>query len=66
MKVSPSSSATAVLIDPADERTVKTVRQHYQTSHQEEFMRLKAQVESLLVELQSIGTDQSSENVESA
>jgi hypothetical protein len=35
---------------PTEERILQSVRLHYQTDHQEEFLRLKAQVESLLTE----------------
>ncbi|WP_404790039.1 hypothetical protein [Altericista sp. CCNU0014] len=45
---SPSSEDRAV-----DERTVRTIQQQYQVSHQEEFLRLRAQVEALLADLQT-------------
>jgi hypothetical protein len=38
---------------PVDERVLRSVRLHYQSNHQEEFLRLKAQVESLLSEIQT-------------
>lgn len=42
---------------PTEERILQSVRLHYQTSHQEEFLRLKAQVESLLMELETLSGD---------
>jgi hypothetical protein len=39
---------------PTEERILQSVRLHYQTDHQEEFLRLKAQVESLLMELETL------------
>jgi signal transduction protein with GAF and PtsI domain len=49
-----SAKSGVAVCEPVDERTVQTVRQHYQTDHQEEFLRLKAQVESLLSELKTL------------
>lgn len=48
---------------PVDERMVKTIQQQYQTNHQEEFLRLRVQVEALLTELQATvsGGSQNSE-----
>lgn len=37
-----------------DDRTVQTIQQQYQVSHQEEFLRLRAQVEALLSELRTL------------
>jgi hypothetical protein len=37
-----------------DERTVRTIQQQYQASHQEEFLDLRAQVEALLMELKTL------------
>jgi hypothetical protein len=39
---------------PTEERILQSVQLHYQTDHQEEFLRLKAQVESLLMELETL------------
>jgi hypothetical protein len=39
---------------PTEERILQSVRLHYQTDHQEEFLLLKAQVESLLMELETL------------
>jgi hypothetical protein len=49
-----SMSETLVPIDDqlVDERTARTIQQ-YQVSHQEEFLRLKVQVEALLCEIQN-------------
>jgi hypothetical protein len=49
-----SVSETLVPIEDrlVDERTARTIQQ-YQVSHQEEFLRLKAQVEALLLEIQT-------------
>lgn len=49
---------------PTEERILQSVRLHYQTDHQEEFLRLKAQVESLLMELETLsGNDVSPSEV---
>jgi hypothetical protein len=47
---------TLAFIDdqPVDERTTRTIQQQYQVTHQEEFLRLKFQVEALLSELQAL------------
>lgn len=52
---------TPVSIDDqaVDERTARTIQQQYQVNHQEEFLRLRAQVEALLSELQSIAVNDS-------
>jgi hypothetical protein len=42
-----------------DERTARTIQQ-YQVNHQEEFLRLKAQVEALLSEIQTLALNDSS------
>jgi hypothetical protein len=49
-----SMPETPVSIDEqlVDERTARTIQQ-YQVNHQEEFLRLKAQVEALLSEIQT-------------
>jgi hypothetical protein len=39
---------------PIDERTTRTIQQQYQVTHQEEFLRLRFQVEALLSELQAL------------
>jgi hypothetical protein len=44
---------------PTEERILQSVRLHYQTSHQEEFLHLKAQVESLLMELETLSRNDS-------
>jgi hypothetical protein len=49
-----AAGSEAAICEPVDERTVRTVRQHYRVNHQEEFLRLKAQVESLLSELNTL------------
>jgi hypothetical protein len=36
---------------PVDEQTLRSIQRNYQSDHQEEFLRLKAQVETLLSEL---------------
>jgi hypothetical protein len=56
-----SISETLVSIDDqaVDERTARTIQQQYQVNHQEEFLRLRAQVEALLSELQSIAVNDS-------
>jgi hypothetical protein len=56
-----SISETPVSIDDqaVDERTARTIQQQYQVNHQEEFLRLRAQVEALLSELQSIAVNDS-------
>lgn len=56
-----SISETPVSIDdqPVDERTARTIQQQYQVNHQEEFLRLRAQVEALLSELQSLAVNDS-------
>ena len=36
---------------PVDEQTLRSIQRNYQSDHQEEFLRLKAQVELLLSEL---------------
>ena len=56
-----SISETHVSIDdqPVDERTARTIQQQYQANHQEEFLRLRAQVEALLSELQSLAVNDS-------
>jgi hypothetical protein len=48
-----------------DERTARTIQQ-YQVNHQEEFLRLKAQVEALLSELQTLALNDSSPDSELA
>ncbi len=49
-----------------EERILQSVRLHYQTSHQEEFFHLKAQVESLLIELETLSGNESSPSEVSA
>jgi hypothetical protein len=51
---------SSALVLPIEERILQSVRLHYQTSHQEEFLHLKAQVESLLMELETLSEDDSS------
>jgi hypothetical protein len=56
--VKPSAVVLASIEDTCDpcvdERTVRTIQQQYQVSHQEEFLRLRAQVEALLLELRTL------------
>jgi hypothetical protein len=60
MELSNAAAEISVAIrEPVDERTVRTVRQHYHVSHQEEFLRLKAQVEALLSELKTLAVQDS-------
>jgi hypothetical protein len=65
--VKPSTPETLVPIDErlVDERTARTIQQ-YQVNHQEEFLRLKAQVEALLSELQTLAVNDSSPDSELA
>ncbi len=49
-----------------DERTVRTIQQQYQASHQEEFLHLRAQVEALLTELKTLTISDSSNDSELA
>jgi hypothetical protein len=56
-----SSPETPVSMDvqTVDERTVRTIQQQYQANHQEEFLRLRAQIEALLTELQALASNDS-------
>lgn len=49
-----------------DERTVRTIQQQYQASHQEEFLHLRAQVEALLTELKTLTISDSGNDSELA
>jgi hypothetical protein len=51
---------------PVDERTARTIQQQYQVSHQEEFLRLRAQVEALLTELKTLAVNDSGNDSELA
>jgi hypothetical protein len=61
---------TAILVSAEDqiidERTVRTIQQQYQVSHQEEFLRLRAQVEALLTELKTLTINNSGNDSELA
>ncbi|MCG9891379.1 MAG: hypothetical protein MH252_09910 [Thermosynechococcaceae cyanobacterium MS004] len=46
-----------------DERTLKSIQQNYQASHQEEFLKLKTQAEALLLNLRKFA-GQPSEDAE--
>jgi hypothetical protein len=63
-----SMPETLVSIDDrlVDERTARTIQQQYQVNHQEEFLRLKAQVEALLSEIQTLAVNDSSPDSELA
>jgi hypothetical protein len=52
--VKPFIAEVSVSVDnqPVDAHIVRTIQQQYQISHQEEFLRLRAQVEALLSEIQ--------------
>lgn len=52
VKLSMSETIVPMSDRLVDERTARTIQQ-YQVSHQEEFLRLKAQVEALLSEIQT-------------
>ncbi len=62
--------STAILASPEDqvidERTVRTIQQQYQVSHQEEFLHLRAQVEALLMELKILTINNSGNDSELA
>ncbi len=52
--IAPTNSvegSTATLEITMEERIMQSVRMHYQSNHQEEFLRLQAQIESLMMEL---------------
>jgi hypothetical protein len=44
-----------------EERLMCSIQLHYQTNHQEEFLQLKAQVESLMMEINTIAVDGSAQ-----
>lgn len=46
---------------PVDERTMRSIQQNYQIDHQEEFVKLKTQVEALLTQLRAFTGHQSEE-----
>jgi hypothetical protein len=55
----PESDGLVSESQPVDERTMRSIQQNYQVSHQEEFLRLKTQAEILLTELRKFGRHQS-------
>ncbi len=67
VKLSIAAAALTSIEDQAvDERTVRTIQQQYQVSHQEEFLRLRAQVEALLSELRMLTLNDSDNDHELA
>jgi hypothetical protein len=50
----PSTDDQSAGDQSVDERTVRTIQQQYQATHQEEFLNLRAQVEALLAELKNL------------
>lgn len=66
--IKPSDAANLMSSEDqtVDERTVRTIQQQYQVGHQEEFLRLRAQVEALLSELKTLATHDSGNDSELA
>jgi hypothetical protein len=54
LKQSIPETLSSIDDQPVDERTTRTIQQQYQVTHQEEFLRLRFQVEALLSELQAL------------
>jgi hypothetical protein len=61
-----AAALTSIEDQAVDERTVRTIQQQYQVSHQEEFLRLRAQVEALLSELKTLTLNDSNSDHELA
>jgi hypothetical protein len=59
IKLSSVAPLTSNEDQSVDERTARTIQQQYQASHQEEFLRLRAQVEALLTELKTLAVNDS-------
>jgi hypothetical protein len=57
----PTSEASAPEAQSIDERTMRSIRQNYRISHQEEFLKLRTQTEALLVELRQFASRHSEE-----
>lgn len=55
------SSVSASEASSIDERTMRSIQQNYQVSHQEEFLKLRIQTEALLMELRQFARHQSEE-----
>jgi hypothetical protein len=55
------SSVSALEAPSIDERMMRSIRQNYQISHQEEFLKLRIQTETLLIELRQFSGHQSKE-----
>jgi hypothetical protein len=66
LKSSDAAALASIEDQAADERTVRTIQQQYQVSHQEEFLRLRAQVEALLSELRTLTLNDSNSDHELA
>jgi hypothetical protein len=62
VKLSMSETPVSIGDQPVDERTARTIQQQYQVTHQEEFLRLRAQVEALLSELQTLSVNGASQD----
>jgi hypothetical protein len=62
VKLSMSKTPVSIGDQPVDERTARTIQQQYQVTHQEEFLRLRAQVEALLSELQTLSVNGASQD----
>jgi hypothetical protein len=55
------SCASAIEAQSIDERIMRSIKQNYQISHQEEFLKLRTQTEALLMELREFAGHQSKE-----
>jgi hypothetical protein len=66
IKLSSAATLTSSEAQFVDERTVRTIEQQYQATHQEEFLSLKAQVEALLSELKTLTLNDSGNDSELA
>ncbi|MGB8698648.1 MAG: hypothetical protein WCD18_04460 [Thermosynechococcaceae cyanobacterium] len=49
-----ATAPDALAYQSLEERMLQSVRMHYQSNHQEEFLHLKAQIESLFAKLQTL------------
>lgn len=66
IKLPSAATLTSTENQSVDERTVRTIQQQYQASHQEEFLHLRAQVEALLAELKTLTLNDTSSDSELA
>jgi hypothetical protein len=60
-QVSGESDTSVLEAQSIDERMMKSIRQNYQISHQEEFLQIRTQTEALLMEIRRFAGHQSKE-----